>query len=88
MSDTSIVVTKTKQIKFRAKSIRTGEYVYGDLAHIKCRVMKPTPEKIYIVSHGAHGGMIYLLTRERVDPDTVEQLIGYDAVGFEVYSQL
>lgn len=88
MDELSIVVKKTAQIKFRARSLKTGEYVYGDLAHIKSRSKKLIPEKIYIVTHGAHGGMIYLLTRERVNPETVEQLIGYDAVGFEVYSQL
>lgn len=56
-------------IKYKAKDIKTGEWVYGDLAYVQTKKrIKPM-----IVTHAAAGGMIYILGRHEVDEKTIER---------------
>ena len=64
---------KNLPIKFRAKNNFSGEIIYGDLIH-----------------HGTKVAVRYQTAPDRyeadiVDPDSVCQLVGYDADGNEVY---
>ena len=61
-----------RSIKFRGRDVRTDEYVYGDFVH-----HGPLENKPGIID----GEDFY----HEVDPDTVAQLVGYDANGNEVY---
>ena len=62
--------------KFKAKDIKTGEWVTGDLAYVemynphRCKIVVKT----YIVTHRAVGGMLYIGSRHRVDESTLELL--------------
>lgn len=59
-----------RPIKFRGRRIDNGEFVYGDLMHFQNGTVAIDVLK---------GGIF------PVDPDTVAQLVGYDANGNEVY---
>lgn len=64
-------------IKFRAKEIIKGEYVYGDLIHCG--------DDVCIREHTT---VDMFLTHEgdtKVDPGSVAQLLGYDVGGNEIY---
>jgi hypothetical protein len=63
--------------QFRAKDLKTGEWVTGDLAYAnvvsfrrkdgcKIRGIKPM-----IVEHNIHGGMLYVTNRHFVDENTL-----------------
>ena len=56
-------------IRFKAKDIKTGEWVYGDLAYVwyKKSIIP------MIVTHGGNRGMIYVVSRHRVYANTIEQ---------------
>lgn len=60
-----------KAIKFRGRSVRTGEYVYGDLMHMT----------------GGRVGIIYdkRVACDEVEPDSVAQLVGTDSNDKELY---
>lgn len=64
--------------QFRAKDLKTGEWVIGDLAYAnvlsfrkgdgcKIRGVKPM-----IVEHNIHGGMLYITIRHFIDENTLE----------------
>lgn len=59
-------------IKFRAKSIKTGKTVEGDLATVDAIIFGKRTIRYYIVSHNANGGMIYIGIREQIDPETIQ----------------
>ena len=63
-----------ERFKFKAKSIKTGEWVEGDLAYVyrRDRMGRTISVKPWIVSHHGNGGMIYIGIRHLVDPDTIE----------------
>ena len=63
-------------VKFRAKHITTGEYIYGDLIHDR-----HGETRITYASDIALTGYV----NEAVKPGSVAQLVGYDADGNEVY---
>ena len=71
---------KNIPIKFRAKNIGTGEYVYGDL--IQAPVDLPTI-RVWNAEECKNG--FYAYDDYEVYPDSVCQLVGYDAAGNEVY---
>lgn len=69
--------------RFKAKDIKTGELVEGDLAYVNQYVYAKTKNSIYskfkyckvvpyILTHNANGGMIYMINRHRVDESTIE----------------
>lgn len=64
--------------QFRAKDLKTGEWVTGDLAYAnswsfrkkdgcKTKIVKPM-----IVEHYINGGMLYITTRHFIDEKTLE----------------
>ena len=64
--------------QFKAKDLKTGEWVTGDLAYAKsmsfrksdgCRVRTIKP---MIVAHNIHGGMLYITSRHFIDENTLE----------------
>ena len=63
-----------KQIVFKAKSIKTGEWVEGDLAYVyrRDKMGRIVSVKPWIVSHHGNGGMIYIGIRHLVDPSTIK----------------
>ena len=79
------VIQKANYVKFRAKDIKTGLLVYGDLAYVENTQSHNI--HTYIVRHRAYGGNLYITTRNRVKPETIEQLIGFNESG-EVYSSI
>lgn len=59
-----------RPIKFRGKNIWTGEMLFGDLVHDGDEIlMQFVKEKTFV----------------QVEPETVAQLVGYDADNAEVY---
>lgn len=57
--------------KFRARDIKTNEWVTGDLAYAE--TMYETKKiKPMIVKHYVHGGMVYIGQRYFVDEKTIE----------------
>lgn len=62
-----------KLIQFKAKDLKTNEWVYGDLAYVS--MLNSDTKKVYIVSHKAVGGMLYITKRHRIDTNTLEILI-------------
>lgn len=61
--------------KFRAKDIKTGDWVEGDLVHAT-QVIYTKGEKKYrikpmIVTAGCHGGMVWIYNRYFVDEDSI-----------------
>lgn len=67
--------------KFRAKDIKTGRVIEGDLAYVHQYYWRTRTTKVIpmIVSHGASGGMLYVLSRHRIDESTIE-LVGEETV--------
>lgn len=57
--------------KFKAKDLKTGEWVEGDLAYAK-REFEAPGYKPMIVSHHIHGGMLYAGDRHFIDESTIE----------------
>jgi hypothetical protein len=65
--------------QFKAKDLKTGEWVTGDLAYAnsmcfskkECRwiIGKIKP---MIVKHNIHGGMLYVTSRHFIDENTLE----------------
>lgn len=62
-----------RKIKFRAKSFWTGRMVFGDLVHNN----EGEPEICYVDDNKVRAAAIC--------PESVAQLVGYDADGNEVY---
>ena len=63
-----------RKYKFKAKDIKTGEWVEGDLIYAYTLLHK-TPNIKYkpmIVSCGCHGGMVWVGERHFVDENTIE----------------
>ena len=63
--------------KFRAKDLKTGEWVEGDLAYVKQLIIHKSKgveyrEKPMIVKLGSHGGMVYVTSRHYIDESTIE----------------
>ena len=59
----------TREIKFRGREIKSGDFVYGDLLH----------------KHGKTYIAVNYYTKVRVKPCTVKQFIGLDSNGAEIY---
>ena len=61
------------EYKFRAKDIKTGEWVEGDLIY-PVDYMSPNPEKRkpMIVAMRIHGGIVWVGNRYFVDESTIE----------------
>ena len=57
--------------KFRAKELKTGEWVEGDLAYAERRLETPGIKPM-IVKHYIHGGCAYIGDRHFVDESTIE----------------
>ena len=68
-----------RPIKFRGRDVCTGEYAYGDL------IQSPYNGKIVFELREPHKRHITGFDYHTVAPDTVAQLVGYDANGNEVY---
>lgn len=60
--------------KFKAKDLKTGEWVQGDLAYVEQRNFKKCTTKIrpMILTHGSHGGMVWVYSRHYVEESTIE----------------
>ena len=63
--------------KFKAKDIKTGEWVEGDLVYTTQLILRKGKgaeyrEKPMIVKLCCHGGMLYATTRHFIDEDTIE----------------
>ena len=58
--------------KFKARNIKTGDYVTGDLAYAETTYDKTKKLKPMIVKHYIHGGMLYIGERYLVDEKTIE----------------
>lgn len=56
--------------KFRAKDLKTGKVVEGDLAYVY--VSKRIGMRPMIVAHGIHGGFMWVGARHPVDEKTIE----------------
>ena len=64
-----------RTIKFRGrKADNSGECVFGDLVQLKTKLL---PANHYFILHNGH--------QDEVEPDSVAQLVGYDANGKEIY---
>ena len=59
--------------RFKAKDLKTGEWVEGDLAYA-IRVCESLGIKPMIVKHYIHGGMAYIGERHFIDEDTIEPI--------------
>ena len=63
------------EYKFRAKDIKTGEWVEGDLVYAKVANFKTgisTKKKPMIVTMHIHGGILWAGNRHFVDESTIE----------------
>lgn len=63
--------------RFKAKDIKTGEYVIGDLAYVSQVIFKKGSgveyrKKPMIVKLYSHGGMIYATEIHFIDESTIE----------------
>ena len=61
--------------KFRAKDLKTGEWVEGDLVYARVANFKTgvsAKKKPMIVTMHIHGGMLWAGDRYFVDEDTIE----------------
>lgn len=58
--------------KFKARDIKTGELVTGDLAYAETWYEKTKKIKPMIVNHRIHGGMLYITSRHFIDEKTIE----------------
>lgn len=59
------------KFKFKAKDIKTGLWVEGDLAYAQSRFGSDKVKTI-IVKHYVHGGVIWIGERHFVDESTIE----------------
>lgn len=70
---------KESRIKFRAKSRRTGEWIYGDLMHAGT---SPNDDEYEILYWDEESGWM----QDKIIPDTVCQFTGlHDKEGQEIY---
>ena len=63
------------EYKFRAKDIKTGEWVEGDLVYAKIANFKTgisTKKKPMIVTMHIHGGILWAGKRHFIDENTIE----------------
>lgn len=63
--------------KFKAKELKTGEWVEGDLVYVNQLVFRKGKgveyrEKPMIVKLNSHGGMMYATSRYYIDESTIE----------------
>lgn len=63
--------------KFKAKDLKTDEWVVGDLAYVNQIVFKKGSgaefhEKPMIVKLNIHGGMMYAISKHFIDESTIE----------------
>jgi len=72
------------RIFFRGKDIKTGEWVYGDLANVILNLKSGQKVKTYIVKHKATGGMLYVTERHIVDEHTIETVPSSSIVHSEI----
>jgi uncharacterized phage protein (TIGR01671 family) len=69
-----------REIKFRAKSIHNGEWVYGALYEFEdsCWILPQKPNKIGSTGFSCIGKGLEIFGAIRVDPKTVGQYIGLE----------
>ena len=60
--------------QFKAKELKTGNEVIGDLAYAYAPFEKSHKTKPMIVTHRIHGGMVWLSQRFFVDESTIEPI--------------
>ncbi len=60
--------------KFKARDLKTGEYVEGDLNYVEQMNYKKHTSiiKPMILTHRSNGGIIYVCSRYYVDENTIE----------------
>ena len=63
--------------QFRAKDLKTEEWVTGDLAYAESRSWKSDGRRVItikpmIVKYNIHGGMLYITSRYFIDESTLE----------------
>jgi len=60
--------------KFKAKDLKTGKYVEGDLAYASQYNYKNHTSSVrpMILTHGCNGGMIWVEHRWSIDENTIE----------------
>ena len=56
--------------QFKAKDLKTGEWIIGDLGYVQS--LKTLKTKPIIMTHYCHGGMIWVGKRYYVDENTIE----------------
>ena len=62
--------------RFKAKDLKTGNWVEGDLIYAReCYHGKPPKFKAMIVETGIHGGMVWISKRYNIDENTIELII-------------
>lgn len=76
------------EIKFRGIDVATNQYVYGDLAHVNTFIRNQVTFQPYIVEVWRAGGMFYIKKKHKVTLESVEQLVGYNENGQEVYESI
>lgn len=59
-----------KKYKFKAKELKTGRWVYGDLVYAQ-RMHESEGERPMIVHTCIHGGMIWVSFKAFVDESTI-----------------
>lgn len=74
----------TREIKFRGRSIKTGEFVYGDLIHPWAEDEKHMMIRVHLDYHETKDGTA-ICGNIPVEKDSVAQLIAVDLNGREVY---
>ena len=57
--------------KFRARDIKTGDWVEGNLVYVRT-VSEKIPIKPMIVTLGGKGGVLWAIRRYTIDEDTIE----------------
>lgn len=65
------------KFRFKAKDIKTGEWVEGDLAYVNQCIFRKGKGVEYrvrpmIVKLNSHGGMMYATSRHNIDESTIE----------------
>jgi len=76
------------EIKFRGIDVTTNQYVYGDLAHVNTFIRNQVTFQPYIVEVWRNGGMFYIKKKYMVTLESIEQLVGYNENGQEVYESV
>lgn len=88
VSDKQEPYTLPAKLMVRAKDAKTGLWVYGDLANVDAIDFRNKKLKYYVVSHHAYGGMMYILKRIQINPETVQILKGFTRDGEKIWEDV